>query len=385
MRQPVPAPRRPVSSVEVVVVGGGPLGAATAWQLARRGTEVVLLERFGSRHRTGPGHDATRIYRPAGAIAVGTPLVDEAERLWRELEAVTGASLLHITGGIEHGDPARLAELADRLASLGLAHSWLDPRDAADRWPGMEFEGPVLYQPRHCGRLNADHAVAALAAAATAHGATLRHHTRVTAITVRGPARVELDIDLPDGSSEVLRARRVVVAAGEWTAGLVDGHVRLPRLRIAQETSAYFPVSDEYLPCGACSARWPTFVHHGRDVGYGLPVPGRGVKVSIERSEAEAGRDYPDSGRSRVLRDHVTRWLPGADPARATASSRSYSVLPRAAVVIERNGPIVVGTGVSSAAFDAIPALGRQIADLSIPRAQPARPGAIGAGPTPRR
>jgi len=36
--------------VDHVVVGGGVMGAAAAWQLARRGRQVVLLERFARGH-----------------------------------------------------------------------------------------------------------------------------------------------------------------------------------------------------------------------------------------------------------------------------------------------------------------------------------------------
>jgi sarcosine oxidase len=374
MRQAVPAPRRPVTTVEVVVVGAGPLGAAAAWQLARRVVAVLLLERFGPRHRTGPECDATRIYRPAGTDPVHIKLADEAVSLWRELETVTGASLLQLTGGIDHGDPGRVTELADRLGALGVPHSWLAAGEAARRWPGMAFEGPVLHQPGRSGRLNADHAVAALAAAATAHGAKVRHHSRVSAITVHGPSRIEVDIERRGGCAEVIRARHVVVAAGEWTAGLVDGLVPLPSLRTVRDGSAYFPVSDDLLPCGACSVKWPTFVHHGDDgVCQGLPVPGRGVKVSLDGATGTA-RDGSDRA---ALADHVSRWLPGADADRPTWTSREYTVSPDSAFVIERNGPVTVGTGVSRSAFATIPALGRLIADLTADPAMRATASAV--------
>ena len=49
-----------VTRVETIVVGGGAMGAATAWQLARRGREVALLERFEPGHRIGASHGASR-------------------------------------------------------------------------------------------------------------------------------------------------------------------------------------------------------------------------------------------------------------------------------------------------------------------------------------
>ena len=51
------------TDVEVVVVGLGGLGSATAWQLARRGAVVVGLEQFELGHERGASHDSSRIIR----------------------------------------------------------------------------------------------------------------------------------------------------------------------------------------------------------------------------------------------------------------------------------------------------------------------------------
>src|SRR4029077_5206737 len=62
-RPPVssPTPRSPsegfpVQVVDHLVVGGGVMGSAAAWQLARRGRDVVLLERFAPGHVNGASH-----------------------------------------------------------------------------------------------------------------------------------------------------------------------------------------------------------------------------------------------------------------------------------------------------------------------------------------
>src|ERR1700712_4052592 len=103
----------PAEVSDVVVVGGGVMGAAAAWQLARRGRQVGLLERFGAGHTNGASHGASRIYRQTYASEPYVRLAVEALPLWREVEAETGAGLLTITGGIHHGDPRRTAELPD--------------------------------------------------------------------------------------------------------------------------------------------------------------------------------------------------------------------------------------------------------------------------------
>ena len=205
---------------DIVVVGAGVIGAAAAWQLAGRGHEVLLLDRFDTGHRYGASHGSSRLLRPADVDDRHLPLAVRSWLLWRELEAETGAELLHTCGGVDHGDPARTAQLAGRLAAQEIEHRWLTADDAAARWPGLSFSGPVVHQARRSGRIHADPATSALIAAAVGHGAQVRRGVRVEAITVRGPDRVRVST-----SSGVLRSRRVVVAAGAWTRELLPGSV----------------------------------------------------------------------------------------------------------------------------------------------------------------
>jgi sarcosine oxidase len=50
---------------DVVVVGGGVVGLATAWELTRRGIRPLVLERFARGHREGASHGATRNFNNA--------------------------------------------------------------------------------------------------------------------------------------------------------------------------------------------------------------------------------------------------------------------------------------------------------------------------------
>ena len=66
-------------SVDVIVVGGGAMGAASAYQLARRGVSVRLFEQFAMGHELGSSHGYSRIIRRAYFEAPDyVPLVDRA-------------------------------------------------------------------------------------------------------------------------------------------------------------------------------------------------------------------------------------------------------------------------------------------------------------------
>jgi len=55
----------PSRSYDAAVVGLGAMGAATAWQLARRGLTVVGFDTFHPPHEMGSSHGRSRIIREA--------------------------------------------------------------------------------------------------------------------------------------------------------------------------------------------------------------------------------------------------------------------------------------------------------------------------------
>ena len=91
---------------DVVVIGAGAMGSSTAWWLARRNHDVVLLEQFEQGHVRGSSHGGSRIFRLAYPDAEYVALAQLALPLWRELEDDAGVPLLDTTGGLDHGDPA---------------------------------------------------------------------------------------------------------------------------------------------------------------------------------------------------------------------------------------------------------------------------------------
>ena len=86
------------------------MGSAAAWWLARRGRQVVLLERFEQGHIRGSSHGGSRIFRFAYPDPDYVRLAQAALPLWRELEADAGRSLVETTGGIDRPNNAESAE-----------------------------------------------------------------------------------------------------------------------------------------------------------------------------------------------------------------------------------------------------------------------------------
>src|SRR5437899_1870284 len=213
---------------DVVVVGAGLMGAATAWAATRRGLSVTVVEQFEPGHTNGSSHGSARIVRRAYGDALYTELSGRAFELWRELEQDADRRLLRLLGGVDFGARRDVASVAAQLAAAHTEHEVLDAAEAERRWPGMRFAGDVLYHPQ-AGTLDAAAAITAFLDTAIRSGATVRFATAVTAIR---PGTEGATVLLGDGSE--LPAREVVVAAGAWTAPVLAGLVALPALRVTQ-------------------------------------------------------------------------------------------------------------------------------------------------------
>ena len=70
------------ASYDHIVIGGGAMGAATAWQLAKRGRSVLLMEQFTQDHVSGSSHGGTRIFRLGHEQQTYTTLGIAALELW---------------------------------------------------------------------------------------------------------------------------------------------------------------------------------------------------------------------------------------------------------------------------------------------------------------
>jgi sarcosine oxidase len=369
---------RMVEQVETVVIGGGAMGSATAWQLARRGRSVMLLERFAPGHVNGASHGASRNFNTSYADPTYVAMLAESLRLWRELEADTGARLLEQVGIVNHGPNPGFDTVAEALHGVGLGASFLTAEAAGERWPGIRFDGRVLHTP-DAGRLNADASVAALQSAAVDAGAEVRHGARVLRLEVLGDDRVRVTTE-SGSDSGAIEARRVVVTVGAWTSKLLAGVLPVPRLVVTQEQPAHFALRDQSTDAAARAATdWPGF-NHSFDPSdpryswwyspiYGMYTPGLGVKAGWHGvgpvTDPDARTFLPEPAQLAALQRYVRDWLPGADPDVLEPVSCTYTTTADENFVLDRVGPVVVGAGFSGHGFKFTPAVGRILADLA--------------------
>ena len=356
-----------VERADVIVVGAGAMGSATAWWLARRGVDVVVIERFAQGHARGSSHGGSRVFRFAYDEPDYVRLAMAARPLWDELADESGEEIVLPVGGIDTGEPSMVQATRDALDACGAASQWLSPDDVAERFRGLHVDGPALFSPDYAV-LRAATAVRALQDAAERHGAALRFDD---------PVR-QIEVDAADGAvvhadHGSVTAPVVVVTAGAWAGELLDGVVAMPPLTVTQEQWFHFAARD-----GFADAHWPVFVEHAAEVDrsiFSLPTPGEGIKVA----EHHAGvvttgddRDFVvrDDGRDRV-QAWAQRHLPGVEVGVTSEATCLYTNTPSHDFVVDRRGPVVVGSPCSGHGFKFTPELGRMLAALALDDAAP--------------
>ena len=353
-------------AADVVVVGGGVMGLATAWELVRRGIRPLVLERFTRGHHEGASHGATRNFNNSYDEEHYLDLLVRSREGWDALGPVGGEPLLRLHGLVTHG-VVDIASVQGRLRDRGIAAELLTASDATARWPGMRFEEAVLWSA-DAGVVRAADAMIELERRIIAGGGEVRWSTPVAHI---GEDSAGIILELADGSR--LRADTLVVTAGAWTAKLL-GRLGLPRLTVTEETPAHFaPLTD---------AAWPSFNHYVNPAAfpatvYGMPTPGEGVKVGFHGVGDEVDPDTrPHRATHRTaLAEYVREWMPGLDPASAVPISCTYTSTEDSTFVLDRRGRIVVGAGFSGHGFKFATGVGATLADLALdPGARAAEP-----------
>jgi len=270
---------------------------------------------------------------------------------------------LAVVGGIDHGrlrDPERIATV---LAAAAVPHELLPPEEAARRWPGLRFDGPVLFHPE-AGTVDAAGAVTAFLERAAARGGDIRYHHVVRRLTVLGDRAVRLETD-----RGTITARRAVIAAGAWVAGLLGGLVPLPELTVTQQQVFHFPRRDPAAP------PWPVVVHKDDLNTYSLPGGRDGGPLDGRKiAEHDAGRATTADTRSGLVdpaaRDRLTayvrEWLPGLVPEPFNEATCLYTTTPNDDFLLDRSGPLVVCSPCSGHGAKFAPLIGELATDLAL-------------------
>lgn len=224
------------SASDVVVVGGGINGASIAFNLAKRGVKVTLVEK--NFIASGPTGRSSAIIRQHYSNEVTARMALRSLRVWQNFKDVVGGEaefrqVGFMLGAREEELDALKANIAMQQA-VGINTRFVTPNEMKDLEPEINLEGIVgaAYEPES-GYADPASAANSYARAARQLGATILQDTPVTSIETAG-GRVS-SITTTKGH---LSAGAVVVAAGPWTPRLlktvgIDVPITASRVQVA--------------------------------------------------------------------------------------------------------------------------------------------------------
>ncbi len=205
------------NETQVVVIGGGVVGASVLYHLTKAGwTDVMLLER---RELT-----AGSTWHAAGGMHTlnGDPNVARLQQytiqLYEEIERVSGQDCsIHLPGGLMLADTEvrmdflRMAVARGRY--LGMDLDLITPNEAAEIFPLMDpqyFVG-ALYDPVE-GHVDPTGVTRAYVKCAQMAGAEVHQHTPVVGLEQRADGTWDVRVE----SGDTIHAEHVVNAGGLW-------------------------------------------------------------------------------------------------------------------------------------------------------------------------
>jgi len=315
-------------TTDVAIIGGGLIGAWTAFFLARRGQRVTLIEKgVVGAQSSGVNFGNLRLQ---GRFPGQYPLSLRSQALWEDFAGLIGEDCEfeqtgHLYLAYDADEQAKLEGYAEVSESYGLAIERIGPADLKRRWPWLGERAVAATFSARDATANPRLATPAIARAAARHGAVIRENTHVSAVDRSGDG---FTLTLADGGS--LSCGALVNSAGAW----------------AREIAERFGETAPVFPAGP-----PQFVTEPFPYLIGPSV--QAIDGSVIFRQIPRGNIIL-AGYPRTAADPVTNRAP-VPPAKTLAAMRA---LARVAPMLAQCHVIRVWSGIEAYLPDMIPVIG---------------------------
>lgn len=365
---------------EVIVIGAGIMGSATAYEAAKRGQNTILLEKFDFLHHLGSSHGESRTLRATYPEEYYSSMVIKSAQLWEEAEAQIGFGVYFKAPQFDMGpsDNKSLLSVIDNCQRNGISHRVLDARQVFDEFTGRIVvpENWVGLVTEMGGVIKPTKAVYMFQALAFKNGCSLKDNSEVVDIrrdSVRGGILVYT------AKGETFWCKKCVVTVGAWMQKLIKqvSGVVLP-IQPLETCVCYWKIKNDHAMKFTIESGFPSFASYGVPYIYGTPsleFPGL-LKIPVH-----GGRNCdPDDRKwavSSAALEALKEWIDGRfgglvdSTGPVSTQSCLYSMTPDEDFVIDFLGgefgnDIVVAGGFSGHGFKMGPLIGKVLADLVI-------------------
>jgi sarcosine oxidase, subunit beta len=203
-----------VQRADVVIVGGGIMGASSAFFLRKRGLSVILLERglIGQQASGVNFGNTRRMGRPIEEL----PLSNRSRGIWLKFRELFGddAELLlngHLRLGFKPEHEERMVRYAQDAQSFGLGMQMMSGQALRERFPYLSREITAGCFAPHDGHANPRLAAPAIGRAAAREGAQVFENTEIVSVEKDGE-----DFRVAAADGRIFRAPVALITAGAW-------------------------------------------------------------------------------------------------------------------------------------------------------------------------
>lgn len=355
---------------DVIVIGVGGMGSATAYQLAARGCKVLALEQHNIPHDLGSSHGVNRIIRLAYAEGSAyVPMLRRAYRLWRDLEIKAREQLLFITGGIDAGPEGvgLVKGTLESCAKYNLDHETLTSRELRRRFPGFHLPKKLVavYQPES-GFVLSERSIVAHTFLALDLGAEIHAREQVLEWKVE-KRKVTVRTD-----RGCYRASRLVITAGPWATHVVESlrNIVKPERQVLIWVQ---PKRPEFFQMDS----FPVFYMQDEqdEKFYGFPIYGiPGFKIGkynhkreqVDPDTMDRSCDFTDE---QVLRKAIRRYFSDADGPVIAMTTCLFSNTADENFILDLHPAfpqVSIAAGFSGHGFKFCPVVGEIMSDLAL-------------------
>lgn len=356
---------------QAIVIGVGSMGAATCYQLARRGVRVLGLEQYDISHGLGSHSGQSRLIRQAYFEHPDyVPLLKEAYAGWDSIQQASGEQLYFPTGLAYFTTP-------QHPISLGVRHSAKQFGLTIEEFkenPWAQFAIPrgwdILLE-KEAGFLLPEKSIKVFAHRASQSGAEIHTRETVQRLQLSGQ-QVVVETDKSTYSAD-----KVIVTAGAYTSRLVRLPVPLTVTRqligwTEKVTDSTFTL--DQLPC------WMVATEDIEGLYYGFPALNGAVEgpVGMKLAHHVAGEEmmevaqmnFDSSIERRKLQSVLDRYLPSANTKMEEMQMCRYTYSPDEHFILDALSAyryrVMVATGFSGHGFKFAPAIGQALADWAL-------------------
>jgi len=372
------------TAYDVAVLGLGAMGAAAAYQLAKRGAKVLGIDRYSPPHEFGSSHGDTRITRIAcGEGPEYSAFAESSHKIWRDLEGELGIELFTQNGILvicgpgerpsSHGVPEFLSATVSAAQQAKLGHEILDAERIRTRYPAFNVaHGDEAYHDDVSGFVRPERCITAQLQKARALGAELHLNEKVISFDQTGDS-VTLKTD-----KNTYHAKELIVAAGPWLPGFLKPALA-DRFKVTRQVLYWFRAKGAREHAQFSPDRCPVYIWQvpAPQVIYGFPATGGledGVKIATEQDHTTTTPDAVARAASaeeiRAMHEtYVGPYFPGLSSACVKHSVCLYTQVARARFIIDRHPDahrVIVASPCSGHGFKHSAGIGELLAQMAL-------------------